>query len=198
VSVRNLGLAIAGMMTDCTRVIRRPRRVWPPAARTAAAIIATVGVALLAACSGSPSSTGSGGSSNAGGSANSQLLAFTSCMRSHGVPNYPDPGSSGKVPNTTPQQLGVSSSQYQAAENACGHLLPNGGSGPTQAQVQQYRNTMLIYARCMRSRGVPNFPDPDSRGHLDIGPGTDVPVNTPQFQTAFQACKHNLSYYRSP
>jgi hypothetical protein len=59
--------------------------------------------------------------------------------------------------------------------------------------VQQYRNTMLKYARCIRSHGVPNMPDPDSMGRLDIGPGTDVDVNSPQFQTAFQACKSNLS-----
>jgi hypothetical protein len=57
---------------------------------------------------------------------------------------------------------------------------------------------MLKYAGCMRFHGVPNFPDPDSRGHLDVGSGSDVPVNTPQFQRAFQVCKRSLSYYRSP
>jgi hypothetical protein len=118
-------------------------------------------------------------------------------MRSHAVSNYPDPSSSGKLPTVTPQQLGVSTSQYQAADNACQHLLPNGSNGPTPAQIQQYRNTMLIYAGCMRAHGVSNFPDPDGRGRLNIGPGTDVPVNTPQFQTAFSTCKHDLSYYGS-
>jgi hypothetical protein len=118
-------------------------------------------------------------------------------MRSHGVVSYPDPSSSGKLPGVTPQQLGVSRSTYQAAESACGHLLPNGGGGPTPAQMQQQRNALLPYARCMRAHGVSNFPDPDSRGHLDIGPGTDVPVNTPQFQRAFQVCKSDLTFYQS-
>jgi hypothetical protein len=191
------------MTNHGTRVRRRPRRRRPVPARIAAAIIATASLALLAAaCGGSPSSgssTGSGGASTAGGTTtSSQLLAFARCVRSHGVANYPDPDSSGKLPTATPQQLGVSSSQYQTAESACQHLLPNGDGGPTQAQVQQYRNSLLPYARCMRAHGVPNFPDPDSRGHLDVGPGTDVPVNTPQFQRAFGACKQTLSYYQSP
>jgi hypothetical protein len=52
---------------------------------------------------------------------------------------------------------------------------------------------MLIYARCLRVHGVSNMPDPDSHGRLDIGPGTDVDVNSPQFQAAYQVCKSRLS-----
>jgi hypothetical protein len=52
---------------------------------------------------------------------------------------------------------------------------------------------MLIYAKCMRAHGVSNTPDPDSRGHLDIGPGTDVDVNSPRFQAAYRVCKSKLS-----
>ena len=51
-------------------------------------------------------------------------------MRSHGVRNWPDPNSSGVFAKRTPQQLGVSSSQYQAATNACGQLLPTGALPP--------------------------------------------------------------------
>ena len=77
------------------------------------------GLALLAAaCGGSPSSTGPGGSSNAGGPASSQAasskaVAFSHCMRSHGVPAFPDPTRRGGVPKVTPQQVGVSNSQFQ-------------------------------------------------------------------------------------
>ena len=124
-----------------THVMRRPRRAWPPTARTAAAIIGTAALVPLAACSTSPSTTGSGASStssgtsstgsssssNAGETASPSLLAFSQCMRSKGVPNFPDPdagATNAKFP--TAQQLGVSSSQYQAGENACQHLLPAG------------------------------------------------------------------------
>jgi hypothetical protein len=131
------------------------------------AIIANAAVTLLAAaCSGSPSPAGSGGSPNVGGSAISQqALAYSACMRSHGVPNYPDPTSSNKLPSGLPkvslQQLGVSRSQYHAAQGACAHLLPNGGQ-MTQAQSQRDLRAMLRFARCMRSHGVPDWPDPTS------------------------------------
>jgi hypothetical protein len=171
------------------KVTPRPRRACPRTARTAAAVIATVGLTLLAAaCSGSPPSTVADGASSAGGASNTQWLAYSQCMRTGGVPGFPDPSSNGKPHFPTAQQLGVSSSTFQAAENACAHLQPGGGSGPTEAQVQQYRNSMLIYARCMRAHGISNFPDPDSRGSLDIGPGTDVKVNAPQFQAAYRVC----------
>ena len=90
----------------------------------------------------------------AGGTTSSQLLAFFHCVRCHGVANYPDPISSGTLPTATSQQLGDSSSKAQAAENACQHLLPNGNGGPSQAQLQQYRNSLLPHARCMRSHGL--------------------------------------------
>jgi len=162
------------MMNDSTRVMRRPRRAGPAAARTAAAIIATAVLALLAAaCGGSPSSSGSGGSPAAGGSATSpSVLAYSACMRSQGVPNYPDPDRSGQLPKTDAQLLGVSTSQYRAAQQACRHLLPTSGSPEDCMQnsdcppalVQQMMAADRKLAQCMRSHGVPNFPDPTNGG----------------------------------
>jgi hypothetical protein len=164
------------MMNDSARVLRPHRRAWPPAAGAAAAIIATAALALLAACSGSPSSAGSGGSPNAGRSASSpSALAYSQCVRSHGVPDFPDPPSSGGIPKGSAQEFGVSSTQYQAAQTACQDLFPaTGGSiqlcettgDCPQAVVQQALNVMRKYARCIRAHGVPNFPDPttDSQG----------------------------------
>jgi len=137
----------------------------PPAARAAAAAIAAAGLVLLAAaCGGSPSSTGSGGSANAAGPANSQAgIGYAGCMRSHGVPRYPDPSPANELPSglpkVSPEQLGVSSAQYQTAQSACAHLLPNGGR-LTQSRSQQDLNAMRRFARCMRSHGVPTWPDP--------------------------------------
>ena len=144
--------------------------------RTAAAIIAATALALLAACGGSSSSTGSGGTPNAGQAASSpSAVAYSHCIRSHGVPNYPDPGSDGALPKGDAQQFGVSSSQLQAAETDCQNLYPaNDGAiqqcettgDCPQAVVQQALTIMREYARCMRSHGVPRWPDPtlDSEG----------------------------------
>lgn len=151
-------------MNDSARAMRRSQRAGPLTARIAASM-AVVALALLAsACSSAPSSTGSGGSSSAEGSANSQKsLAYSRCMRSRGVPNYPDANSSNQLanglPKVDPQQLGVSNSRYQAAQQACAHLLPNGGQ-QTQTQSQRDLNAMRKFARCMRSHGVPAWPDP--------------------------------------
>ncbi len=188
-------------MNYSIRVIRRPRRAWPTAARIAAAIIATAGLVLLAAaCSGSPTSTGPGGSSNAGGSANSPLLAFSRCMRSNGVPNFPDPDantSNAKV--SSAQQLGVSSSQLQAAENACQHLLPRGANDQfPPAEVQLLLPGMRRFSECMRSHGVPNWPDPttDSQGRpvFDLSDAgfSRQEAHSPQLSTPTNECQHLL------
>ena len=166
-------------MRHSTRILRRSRRPWPWPARTAAAVIATAALALLAACAGGPSSAGAGGSPGSGGSAGSpSAVAYAACMRSHGVPNYPDPSSNGSLPKGNAQAFGVSSSQFQAARTACQHLLPNSetftasltecletGDCP-QAVVQQALAEGRKFAQCMRNHGVPNWPDPtiDSMG----------------------------------
>ena len=143
-------------------------------ARTAAAVVAAAVMALLAvACGGGPSSAGSGGAASAGGSSSSRsAVAFSRCMRSNGVPNYPDPDSNGVLRKTAPQQFGVSASQFQAAQTACQHLLQDGGSlvqcetagACSPAQMQQMMTDDLTFARCMRSHGVPNWPDPTESG----------------------------------
>ena len=93
-------------------------------------------------------------------------------MRSHGVPNFPDPATNGQPPKTSAQDLGVSEPRYRTAQKACQYLLPTGGSFEEQAGqcelagdcppalVQQMMTTDRKFARCMRSRGVPNWPDP--------------------------------------
>jgi hypothetical protein len=208
-------------MNDSTHVLRRPRRARPPAARTTAAVIATAGLALLAAaCSGS-SSAGAGGSPNAGGPATAastdsqKALAFSHCVRAHGVPNYPDPGSSGGVVKENAQQLGVSSSQLQAALSACEHLLPNTGNvDDNPAALNQWWSQMRRFARCMHSHGVSNWPDPspyppdpvrptfnlhaaDIGFHQGTQPGNIV--NSPQIEAKVQQCEsvvhQNVSGY---
>lgn len=166
-------------MNESTCVLRPSRRTSLPIARTAPAIIATAALALLlAACGGSPSSPRSGSSSSTGESTHQSAVAFSRCMRSHGVSQYPDPDSSGNLPKTRAQQLGVSSSQLNAAETACRHLLPSGSLNFSSEQqcyqagdcppalVRQMLTVGQKAARCMRNRGVPNWPDPtvDSQG----------------------------------
>jgi hypothetical protein len=158
--------------------------------RIAAAVIATGGLALLAAaCGGSPAGDGAPAQQNG-------AVAYAGCMRSHGVPNWPDPNSSGVFDKTklSSQQLGASSSRVQAAQTACSHLLPNGGSGPSPTQVQQVRAQSLRFAQCVRAHGVPSFPDPDSTGRIPDPASVGIDQGSPKFEAANQACRT----YRPP
>jgi hypothetical protein len=92
------------------------------------------------------------------------------------------------------QQLGVSSSRFQSASSACNHLLPNGGSGPTAARVQQMKAEALRFSRCVRSHGVPNFPDPGSDGRIPDPATVGINQGSPKFEAANQACRK----YRPP
>ena len=128
-------------------------------------------------------------------------------MRSHGLPSFPDPGANGQVPKADPLALGVSSSQLQAAQTACQRLYPtNGGSlgaslrqceetgNCPQAMVQQVVIAMRRFSRCMRSHGVPNWPDPsvDSEGRpgFNLVPIHGTDWNAPYIQNKIYQCEH--------
>lgn len=121
-------------------------------------------------------------------------IAFSGCMRSHGVASFPDPASGGGIPKVGLQQLGVSAARFQAAQRACRHLLPNGGNGPSAAQVREARAQALSYAECVRNHGVPNFPDPASDGRIPDPATVGINQGSPKFEAANQACGR----YRPP
>jgi hypothetical protein len=181
---------------------QRRRRHGLPAAAT----IGTVGLVLLAAaCSGS---SAHGGSSGAGASSTSaSAVAYSACVRAHGVPSFPDPDSSGTVPKGDAQYFGVSTSQFQAAQHACQHLLPTGGSlqqreeqcfensGPCPpALLQQMLTADRKLAQCMRSRGWPNFPDPTPQSdgpvfNITAAGISDATSHTQRFETTLDVCE---------
>jgi hypothetical protein len=122
------------------------------------------------------------------------LVAFSQCMRSNGMPSFPDPqhfvGGNVKL---TIHQLGPSSPHFQAAMNACNHLLPtNGGSGPQETALQLRTQIAdgLSFAGCMRSHGVARFPDPTAQGQLSVEmvQAQGIDVRSPSVLQAIQAC----------
>jgi hypothetical protein len=205
------GRAIIDSVTqfaDATRSLDRPRRPWAPrrghrpsALLRAPALVGLVVLSLLAASCGSPGShvaqlasttTQSSHSSNPqttnSQSTNSQkMLAFSRCVREHGVPNYPDPDSSGTLP-ASGKQIARSSPQFPAAESACTHLLPGGAGTPQQRQAKFA--FALKVARCLRTHGFPNVADPtvsnQGTGNV-LPPGIDP--TSPRFQAAQTTCQ---------
>jgi hypothetical protein len=140
-------------------------------------VIAVAAVSALAAgCGGggSPRVASVTSSTNAASTAKAAngLVAFARCMRSKGVPNFPDPDSSGEIPK--PQVVAASKNDpnaFKAAQTACEHLLPPNGSLGPQETAQQKRSRLadeLSFARCMRSHGVARFPDPTTQAELTV------------------------------
>jgi hypothetical protein len=122
------------------------------------------------------------------------LVAFAACMRRHGVPNFPDPkaDSSGyHLRYGSENGIDVRSPQFKNAQQKCTRLLPNGGKPSPQEQAAELKEA-LEFAVCIRSHGVPNFPDPklSANGELEMGLGRTSGVNpsSPRFKAAETSC----------
>jgi hypothetical protein len=148
-------------------------------------------LALMAAACSSPAKTGTSAAPT-GGSARHSELAYSRCMRAHGITDFPDPNAQGGLDlNGAPgSDLNPSSPQFKAADNACKSLLPP-HRAMSPAQQAAARAQALRYARCMRAHGISDFPDPDSHGGIALKPssGGDLDPNNPQYQAAGKACK---------
>jgi len=114
----------------------------------------TLGASLaIAACGGSSSAN-----STAAATANTGLK-FASCVRAHGVPDYPDPRA-GKVTVDT-HTLSESTQVVNAALSKCQNLAPGPNLGPrlSTAQLAKVQAGALALAKCMRGHGLV-YPDP--------------------------------------
>jgi hypothetical protein len=156
------------------------------------------GVAQAPTTSQTTTSDDSTGAGSPKDSRRAALVAFSACMRKHGLPNFPDPkpaGSGFGLTLRTENGIDVRSPQFKRAQQACKKLLPNGGKPNPQEQAEQLQ-AALRYSVCMRSHGVPNFPDPKatSDGGIEVGPGpkSSVDPDSPQFKAAEKACRQLL------
>jgi hypothetical protein len=108
-------------------------------------------------------------------------------MRSHGVPEWPDPidGHIGFMVHT-PIAATFNTPRVQTAYHRC----TNDIFGPpkiTPAQVAANVAAAVKYANCMRSHGASDFPDPDQTGFITLKNSTYY--YSPAVQHANQACK---------
>lgn len=152
--------------------------------RGMAAIV--VGTALLAtACGGGGGSTGS----TTYQTAYQMAINYAQCMRSHGLPGFPDPDNQGYFTITGPEVGDINAPRYQQAASACAHLDPS--TPLTSAQQREALGQALKQSACMRSRGYPDFPDPivGRDGSLGFRYPADIDPNSPQFQSVQQTCQ---------
>jgi hypothetical protein len=160
--------------------------------RNSAYLLAAVACAvLIAAC----------GSSNkpSASSHHSQFLAFSECMRSHGVTDFPDPSSTGGIQlsgNENPF-----SPAFKSAQASCSKLLPGGGPA-NHKPSERDKEAMLRISQCMRAHGVTGFPDPTltppsspggyseviDRNGVAIAVPKTIDTQSPAYQRAATAC----------
>jgi hypothetical protein len=159
----------------------------------AAVLVAACLALLAAACGGSPGShvaqlgrSTTESSSPSGGSAHDHALVYVRCVRSHGVPLWPDPESSGAFDKSklTPNELGVGSSEIASAERACKSALPTYSAAPQPPHIVAQA---LRFSRCMRARGATSFPDPESYGAIIIPHAME---DSPAYLAALDFCVH--------
>jgi len=150
-------------------------------------ILAAAAAAVLAAGCGAGSSqpTSSGATTAAPTDLASKAVAFGNCVRSHGLPGYPDPSVTQSGGRTTthisPGTLDPNTELFKSATRSCVHLFPELGAASGTVSPKE-----LLFASCMRGHGVPNFPDPDHDGTFTLVASIDQ--QDPQFKRAITAC----------
>jgi hypothetical protein len=150
----------------------------------------------LAACGSSkkPSSANTGASAS--------LVKYSECMRSHSVPDFPDPSTT-ETPNSfgidgynfnLPSNLNPQSPAYESADKTCQPLI-GAGSGARHQIPAKARQAALAHAECIRKHGVPNFPDPTvsggSQGITVSSGGGGINPQSPAFQQAQKICQRS-------
>jgi hypothetical protein len=172
-------------------------------APAAAALLA--GTAIAACGSNASNASNASNSSSAGvnptpAHAQQEALNFSRCMRSHGVPNFPDPTATGGINFNVPG-INSSSPSFEAAQTACKNLLPV-KSPPAGPPAPHAHAQLIQLAKCMRTHGYPGLPDPRpgpppsnagfgtafGLGAYYIGIPDYMKAHSPAFIHALEAC----------
>jgi hypothetical protein len=167
-------------------------------ARRAAALLVVPLVAVAAGCGGSHPTASSGTPQQSITAAWHRVVL---CARAHGMPGLQDPqiNSSGKA--IFPSGLSIPSQTRQACQPLLDRLVPGADrqQGPTPAQLAG----LLRFARCMRSHGIPDWPDPRPDG--TFAPDTRISnALKSQFRSQLMACErfnpdpHGRVYFSTP
>ncbi len=120
-------------------------------------------------------------------------------MRAHGVSNFPDPlitsspGHQSVAIRVTPRETG--SPQFASAQKACAWIMPAPSAGQIAQQQRTEQQGKLAFARCLRSHGFADFPDPTPSGQLNPAmlAAAGVDIHTAGFLRAALACAPSSS-----
>jgi hypothetical protein len=153
--------------------------------RAVAVPVAAAVAALVCACSGGTPTRSDAGRREDPNSPDATIVQMIACFRQHGLPNFPDPvfdPNDGRwhLPN---ERTEITAEVRQACSAVMPHVTP--ASPVPSAQLHD----LLQYAQCIRTHGVPAWPDPTVDGVFvtDIDPKRDTTL-----QAAQPACEKYL------
>jgi hypothetical protein len=125
------------------------------------------------------------------------LLAFTKCLREHGI-EVPDPefdeGGRGRMRMRLGESgIDPNDPEFRAAQEECRPLLASIRGQFSDEDRRRMQDAALEFARCMRGKGF-DVPDPDFSGEGPGGRGGvrqlfgDVDTDDPKFRAAQEEC----------
>ncbi len=126
------------------------------------------------------------------------MLAFTECMRDHGVdmpdPEMAKPATGGAKPGNAVIAVegDPNDPTFQKANEACEPLMANMRSDleDDPERLAEMKEQMLAFAQCMRDQGI-DMPDPtfDENGRVKMtGPPLEAERDSDAFNAAAEAC----------
>lgn len=118
-------------------------------------------------------------------------------MREHGVPSFPDAGTPATGSENSiggfaiPASINLQSPAFKTAWTDCQGLIaarlsPQGRPGITASM----KASLIAHAQCMRTHGVPAYPDPSfpSSGGIMVQDTPGVSPQAPAYEHAQAAC----------
>jgi len=142
--------------------------------------VSACAIALAACGSSSRPPTAAAGLNRSVTTTQRAALEFAECMRAHGVGNFPDPTSNGRAPA---DHVNKHAPAFQTAVRACHPQM----AALADLKPKTSRARELREAECMRTHGVPNFPDPLPGGGYEYS--GSINPNSPAFQRASNQCQ---------
>ena len=132
-----------------------------------------------------------------------ESLRFARCMRTNGVPNFPDPPGNGSYgvkafaqqSNGTTVSINgvpVNAPAFRTAMAKCQQDLRQ-SPAPTTPQLATIRALMLTWAKCMRSHGLPHFGDPTITADGNRIMHGQFNIGSPAYYAARHACDPELN-----